>query len=261
MSIKNNATEQPAPANPAATVILIRDGATTVEVFLLERAAEAAFGGQFVFPGGRVDDADHDPQLYERCRGLDDHTANAQLGVEQNGLSYWVASVREAFEESGIMLADNVTESLSAFREPLLAGDITLLDICQQEDLSLATDAIQYISFWITPEYRPKRFSTRFFVAGTPVGQTAQHDGSETVGSLWVPVREALTDAGRKKYRLHPPTIANLKKIEPYDCVDDVIAAMAALDKRTIEPVMPKRIRTPHGSKLTVPGDPDYPPD
>ena len=47
------------PAKPAATVMLLRHLEGSLEVFMLRRTNAAAFaGGMYVFPGGRVDDAD-----------------------------------------------------------------------------------------------------------------------------------------------------------------------------------------------------------
>lgn len=54
----------------------------------------------FVFPGGAVDDTDrNDPELPAICTGLDDPTASRVLNVDHGGLAYWVAAIRECFEE------------------------------------------------------------------------------------------------------------------------------------------------------------------
>jgi 8-oxo-dGTP pyrophosphatase MutT (NUDIX family) len=71
------------PAIPAATVVLLRDTADGVETLMLRRNSKLAFGGMWVFPGGRVDDADRD-------RAADEFDA-ARL-----------AAVREAGEECGL---------------------------------------------------------------------------------------------------------------------------------------------------------------
>ena len=94
------------PLSPAATVMLVRDGAGGLEVFMLRRALGASFaGGVYVFPGGRVDAADHAAELEAICDDLDDAQASAQLGVDRGGLAYWVAAIRECFEEAGVLLA------------------------------------------------------------------------------------------------------------------------------------------------------------
>ena len=95
------------PVHPAATVVLVRDAVPAgVEVFMLRRTASAVFAaGMYVFPGGRVDDADGSATIEPCCTGLDDAGASARLGLERGGLAYWVAAVRECFEEAGVLLA------------------------------------------------------------------------------------------------------------------------------------------------------------
>ncbi|HEX4245954.1 MAG TPA: hypothetical protein VHY77_10325, partial [Acidimicrobiales bacterium] len=99
------------PARAAATVLLVRDamgdgGEPAIEVCMLRRNLGASFAaGAHVFPGGSVDAADADPELAPLCRGRTDAAASATLGVPDGGLSFWVAAVRECFEEAGVVLA------------------------------------------------------------------------------------------------------------------------------------------------------------
>ena len=87
------------PVAHAATVMLLRDGNEGMEVFMLRRALSAVFaGGLYVFPGGRVDDADRSPEIERICRDRDDAQASAVLGLPAGGLAFWVAAVRECFE-------------------------------------------------------------------------------------------------------------------------------------------------------------------
>lgn len=80
--------QTPAPLAPAATVVILRDGEQAVEALMVRRNTKLAFaGGSWVFPGGRVDDADH--------AGLDE---GDDLGAAQQ------AAVREAAEETGVRL-------------------------------------------------------------------------------------------------------------------------------------------------------------
>ena len=98
--------EAPAEPKPAATVLLVRDiEGEGIEVFLIERAAKTNFGGAYVFPGGKVDLEDSSEHLSEICRGVSDKDASSALGIESGGLAYWVAVIRECFEEAGILLA------------------------------------------------------------------------------------------------------------------------------------------------------------
>ena len=99
------------PVRDAATVMLVRDsvdesGAAAIEVCMLRRNLEAEFvAGAYVFPGGSVDDADRTPGVESWCRGRTDAGASAVLGVPSGGLAFWVAALRECFEEAGVLVA------------------------------------------------------------------------------------------------------------------------------------------------------------
>src|SRR5436853_7909160 len=94
---------------PAATVMLVRDarsgeGGGALEVLMLRRHPEAVFAADaWVFPGGRVDDADR--RAAPGALGPSDEEASAALGMPSAGLAWWVAAARELFEEAGILLA------------------------------------------------------------------------------------------------------------------------------------------------------------
>ena len=187
------------PIRPAATVIIVRDAPSSFEIFMLRRTSGAAFaGGMYVFPGGRVDGDDHlhkyDPW---RVGPSDDQAAQqAALGAEWRG--YWVAGIRETFEEAGLLLAYTEDGALvdyadadsharfESYRGPLHAGDLSLREICQRENVRLAVDRIHFHNRVVTPLGRPRRFDTRFFIAEAPPGQTGQHDDKETDDSVWI---------------------------------------------------------------------------
>ena len=98
--------DSPRPAHPASTVVIVRDGDAGLEVFMLRRTFTAAFAsGMFVFPGGKVDEVDASTEIGDICEGLTDAHASSLLGIPSGGLAYWVASIRECFEESGVLLA------------------------------------------------------------------------------------------------------------------------------------------------------------
>ncbi|MEY3616307.1 MAG: hypothetical protein RLZZ518_1310, partial [Actinomycetota bacterium] len=94
------------PLRPASTVMLLRDAPHDIEVFMMQRTTAAAFAsGMYVFPGGRVDDIDGAAELDDLCDGLTDAQASELLRVPNGGLAYWVAAIRESFEEAGVLLA------------------------------------------------------------------------------------------------------------------------------------------------------------
>jgi len=198
------------PVKPAATVLLIRDAdAGGIEVFMLRRTFNAAFAsGMFVFPGGKVDDVDGVEEIAELCDGLTDTHASALLGIQTGGLAYWVACIRECFEEAGVLLArhettgdvvrfddDATATKFSAERENIHDGSVALLDLCKKEGLRLATDEIFYVSHWITPVGERRRFDTRFFIARAPAAQEPLHDDGETIESFWISPQEAIERA------------------------------------------------------------------
>ena len=226
--------------------MLIRDalddsGGPSVEVCMLRRNLASEFvAGAYVFPGGSVDPEDHGPAVTALCRGRSDAEASAVLGVEAGGLSYWVAALRECFEEAGVMLARHRTESgdggalldtsdpqvaarFAAYRDAVNEQQLGLLDICRQEDLVLVVDSIHYVSHWITPELAPRRYDTRFFVTAAPPGQVAHHDDAETIATIWVRPHDALSLEAAGEIELLPPTIANLRSIEGFSSTGEVM--------------------------------------
>jgi glyoxylase-like metal-dependent hydrolase (beta-lactamase superfamily II)/8-oxo-dGTP pyrophosphatase MutT (NUDIX family) len=189
-------------ARPAATLLLLRDGTGGPEAFLLQRTHSAAFlGGAHVFPGGAVDKADSDPQLLARVTGVTDAQASARLGLVAGGLAYWVAAIRECFEEAGILLAEQEdgsplegerVQELARYRAPLNAGQVVFHEFLERERLVLRAGALAYFGHWITAPGRARRFDARFFLAIAPPDQPGAHDGTELIDSVWLRPAEAL---------------------------------------------------------------------
>ena len=190
-------------ARAAASLIVLRDSPRGPEVLLLRRADKPGDqnSGATVFPGGLLDASDRGH--YQRCDGLDDAAASARLGLPEHGLHYWVAAVRECFEECGLLFATDAhgrladlgsqpASELVALRRALHANQIGMAEVCQPLGLRLAMDRLAYYSHWITPKGMPKIFDTRFFIAEAPAGQTAAHDATETVELLWLTPAEAV---------------------------------------------------------------------
>ena len=127
-------TEQPSTPVPAATVLLVRDNNKKIEVFMLKRATRTNFGGAWVFPGGKLDTNDRLKNIVDMCYGLDDIEASKKLNMNVGGIHYWIACIRECFEESGILLAyrnngeivnnvsDRETKIIEQYRKKLLNG-------------------------------------------------------------------------------------------------------------------------------------------
>ena len=197
---------------PAATLLLLRDGSLGPEAFLLQRTQNAAFlAGAHVFPGGALDKADRDVRVLRRVAGVSDSQASARLGIESGGLAYWVAAIRECFEEAGILLAEGENgravdagraAQLAQYRPLLHGGKLDFAEFLEKERLLLRAGDLAYFGHWITAPGRARRFDTRFFLALAPAGQTGSHDGSELVDSLWLRPQEAIEREARGEMEL-----------------------------------------------------------
>ncbi|MBE0615252.1 MAG: MBL fold metallo-hydrolase [Burkholderiales bacterium] len=254
---------------PAATLVLVRDQDSGMEVLMIRRTQSAAFvGGAHVFPGGAVDAADASAELAGHCEGLDDIEASRQLEVERGGLAYWTAALRECFEEAGLLLAHDAdgryadlidTQQLHVFeqwRESIRAGRATLADLCRVHNLRLAAGRLAYHSHWITQPGRPRRFDTRFFVAEAPAAQTASHDNSETVDHIWIRPAEALERHKRGEMQLVFPTIKTLESISRFGSAAALMEFARA--PRKMPTMSPRSASSREGTKLLVPGDYAY---
>ena len=220
---------------PAATIILARNSADGVEVLMMQRTTAVDFAtGMHVFPGGAVDPTDHHPEMASLCVDLDDARASQMLGIEQGGLAYWIAAIRECFEESGLMLGYRAerelvrlqgedADRLAKLRLEMAQNKLTFADILKTEQFRAATDRIAYYSHWITQAGRPKRYDTRFFVAQAPEGQTAEQDNHETVGQVWVRPEQAIEMNKAGTIELMFPTIKTLESLTPFKEVEELL--------------------------------------
>lgn len=188
---------------PSATVVLVRDSDQGPELLLVLRRSGDAFGDSYTFPGGVLDATDADASC--RCSGLDADAADAVLGTESGGLDYYVAVVRELFEETGILLGASKPVN-AKLRSELLRGKLSWQDLLKRERISVPCDALHYFAHWITPAELPKRWSTRFFLATMPDGQDVHPDGAEITDYCWTSVDDALASAGSGERKIPFPT-------------------------------------------------------
>jgi len=279
----------------AATIMLVRDGhhdEAPLEVLMVRRNLASDFvGGAYVFPGGAVDPADGGAEAERCCAGRSDTQASAILGIASGGLAYWVAVLRECFEEAGVLLAygtrddetrddetrDDETRSLpvggrsgpmlslaepdaaarfAAHRIELNTGGRRFLDICREEGLRLAVDQVHYFAHWITPEGAPRRYDTRFFVAAAPPDQVPAHDQGETIAAEWVRPGDALARHRDGSIELIFPTIRNLQAISRFTTTSDLLAAAASAGR--IPAMLPRVVADGPGLRILLPGDPGY---
>jgi 8-oxo-dGTP pyrophosphatase MutT (NUDIX family) len=234
----------------AATLILLRDSdrpSGGIEVLLLQRHARSAFlPGAHVFPGGVVEEADFAPETAALCQGLNfdqAHRVIKDVSPPEKSLGFFVAAIREAFEESGILLAhgqrsidERQMMRLGGYRAVVHANPSIFVSRLGDEGLKLATDTLFYFAHWITPEVLPIRFDARFFVAAAPSGQEASPDGKETVEAKWISPQDALEEHQKGMFKLAPPTFHSLSELAEFRTVDEAITSTHG-----------KRIETRHG--------------
>jgi 8-oxo-dGTP pyrophosphatase MutT (NUDIX family) len=247
-----------ASARDAATVVLLRDRPGGPEVYLLRRAPSMAFAaGMYVFPGGSVDPRDATqatawagppPQRWAELLGCDEELARALV----------CAAVRETFEESGILLAgsspdDVVADTTGASWEDdriaLLDRSLSLAEMLSRRGLVLRGDLLRVWGHWITPEFEPRRFDTRFFVAAVPDGQRTRDVGGEADQVVWLPVAEAVRRYRAGELAMLPPTAVTLHELTAYDGVPAALAAA-----RHVVPLMPRAVVEGDNVRLVLDG-------
>lgn len=245
-------------AHPAATLLLLRDGAAGLEVLMVTRHAETAFaGGALVFPGGRVDPADGAAAMLRHCAAV--------AGVDDAAMAFRVAGIRESFEEAHILMArpTGVADLLSASALADLersgavdqAAPSRFGALLAGGSITLASDLLVPFAHWITPRGRAKRFDTHFFLAPTPRDQVAVHDGREVVASTWIAPATAVAEADAQRHSLVFATRMTLLKLA---ASRDVAAALAAARTDTIVTICPELFETPHGWRIRIPPDAGY---
>lgn len=240
------------PALPAATLLLLRDGVQGLEVFMVARHHQIDFAsGALVFPGGKVDAHDRHEDVPLLSDGLEGHTP-----LEQ---SVRVAAIREAFEESGVLLArDSETgglvsaarlEALGPYREPLNRSEIGIAEFLRREGLRLAADLLAPFAHWITPDVGVKRFDTYFYLAEAPADHLAVHDGYESVDSVWIRPEDALREQSEGKRVIIFPTRMILTKLARSSHVGE---AMERARREKIVTVLPLIVTREDGEKMLI---------
>ncbi len=254
----------------AATVILLKDtaGGGPPEVFLLKRHDGNPFmGGMFVYPGGKIeaedraaaDTAPGQPLLRQR-----EYRAASHIGRDEH-IAACHAAIRELFEEARVLLGRIAGCPAAA---PEAAVIERLARSAQQEAVALSFSGIlgdagvqpaigelYYCANWVTPEGRPVRFDTHFFVARLPAGQEAVADPRESSLGQWMTPSDALAGNLQGTVPLSPPTLKTLEDIAPFQTIDQVLAA---LPSGPVSPVLPVWVQSAARTLLVFPWDADY---
>ena len=184
-------------------------------------------GGAYVFPGGRVDDADRGPHDPDGFR---------------------VAAARELFEEAGVLVGTRTDGQALSFedastrarfsehRRALLAGTQTFREILARERVRVDLDRFVLFAHWVTPPRMPRRFDARFFAVRAPEHQDALHDAGETIESVWIAPHAALARGDAGSMDLPPPTRHTLEELTNFTQVDEALAWYRARPVTRFEP-------------------------
>jgi len=244
---------------PSSTVVVVREASVGPELFMVRRHEGSSFGAAYAFPGGVIDVVDS--RVHESCGALGSAEANARLGIEDGGLDYYSAAVRELFEETGVLLADvsSLDEELASVRDALNEGTEDWAEFVARNELQLFCEQLHYFSHWVTPPQRAKRYSTRFFLAVLPQGQNAVHCGGELTDSQWATASDMLAAGRRNEVTLHFPTVKTLESIARHKTLEGLVDWARACVEWGITTMVPLLIERDGKQDIVLPGDRDYP--
>jgi 8-oxo-dGTP pyrophosphatase MutT (NUDIX family) len=232
----------PLTPRPAATVMLVRDTAESIEVFLMRRHSAMEFvAGVMVFPGGGVDDRDRNADI--AWYGPEPAWWADRLGVDVGLAEALVcAAARETFEESGVLFAgpasspdgeNKIVADASVYRDARKALDaktLSFAEFLRTEKLVLRADLLRPWANWVTPkEERTRRYDTYFFVGALPEGQRADGDNTETDRAGWATPQSALDDFAEGRSFLLPPTWTQLDSLN-----DRTVAEVLAVERKIV---------------------------
>jgi 8-oxo-dGTP pyrophosphatase MutT (NUDIX family) len=250
-------------ARESTTLILTRERMPQgLEVFLVRRSLTSAFmADNYVCPGGAVDGNDRDPAILSVLKGAGEGPMNREL------LPFMVAGLRELFEEAGVLPAmlrsgghltleePGVRARFSEYRGFIARRAMDLKSLAGKEGLILSVEGLRHFAHWITPEARPIRFDTHFFICPAPPGQEASADEKETTAGVWLSPEEALTENLAGRIALSPPTLATLEEMVPFRSLE---ALLAMAGSKAVQAVMPVFVDLGEEHLVVFPWDADF---
>jgi 8-oxo-dGTP pyrophosphatase MutT (NUDIX family) len=198
--------------------------------------------GAYVFPGGVVEESDYAPEVERLCRGLSyarAHSVMPDVSPPEKALGFFVAAIRETFEEAGILLVCGESSCplamsheqkarFAGYRKRVHDDPVAFTLVIEQEDLKIAADSLFYFAHWITPEASPIRFDARFFVAVAPVDQEASCDELETTAAKWISPHHLLEAHRKGDLYLPVPTLSSVSTLAGFHSIDGVMASALA---------------------------------
>jgi recombination protein RecT len=254
---------EPAPTRPAATIVLLRDSDDGLDVLLMRRNRSAGFvPGAYVFPGGRVDGTDATPEALARLDGLTVESAEHRLalpGADPPAIGYYLAALREAFEETGILIGRRPdgaspptaasSPEIDSVRDDVMEHRIGFGEALDRLGCRLDGRSVEYLAHWITPVAEPRRYDTRFFAARVTGDTRPVVDPREMTDALWISPRGALDRYAEGSLPMVFPTIKTLEQLAFYPDARTALAEIRAAPVRTI---LPSLVITPTGVGLEL---------
>ncbi len=261
-----NEDKRPSTLTPAATLILTRQLAGELQVYLIRRSLKSGFmAGNYVFPGGRVDPEDRNFEFWQSRTDLDRVELTQQLGGDLSAaeiLAYGVAAIRETLEEAGVFLAqryESTPDDLERICQLRLTADLSpgwFQKLAVSENWTLTLSSLSRWSHWITPEGMKRRYDTRFFVAAMPSSQVCRPDDREATHGLWISPEKGLADNLAGEIPLSPPTLMTLHELLQYTNLQDL--AKETERRPWGEALLPRLVALDKGAVIVEPWDPLY---
>ena len=228
--------------SPASTILLLRQKQDVIEVLMAKRSHKTDFASLYVFPGGKVDQDDISFGAESTVCDLNDGQLSNRINVDSGGSSFWIAAVRECFEEVGVLLTHNSEDKLPNFKEnkkeryidyrnQLLRKKASFKQICEKEN---------------------------FFITRMPENQDINHDGNELIENIWISPQSALQKVQEGKMQMILPTIKCLEQLMGFESIDNLMAHYQSLDAKDIQPNLPKFVKKDGQWKELLPGDEGY---
>ena len=244
--------ELPVEPRPAATIVLLRDSDTGMQVLLLRRNRSAGFvPGAYVFPGGRVDASDATEDTLAFVDGLTPEQAAHRLELvdgDPPAIAYYLAALREAFEETGILVGRDghgrepataaEDERVDATRNDLMEDRISFAQVLERLECRIDGASVEYLAHWITPKPEPRRYDTRFFAAKVREAATPIVDPREMTDAVWITPDAALVRADEGTLPMIFPTLKTLEQLRDYETTNAALASLAGRSVRTVLPTL-----------------------
>lgn len=242
------------PVRLASTIILLRDVDDSFEVLLLRRSSRSSFmPDAYVYPGGALEESDAQVAGDQLATDVPDEKEAAYR-------HFYVAALRECFEESNLLVATRGAlpsgSVRSSWRERLLSNAVFMPEFLQTLGLSLDLASLERFDRWITPAFESKRFDTQFFLAQVSEVSHAAQDDREVVEATWLRPDQALERHARGELHLFPPTWVTLSWLTQFKTASE---AMSAARLRVVTPIEPHFDNVDGQVVAYFPGHPNYP--